>query len=58
MFFTVLTIFPEMFEPFWTHGIIRKAVEEHRIFVSAFNIRDYAEYRQQETDDMPYRAGN
>ena len=26
MDFTVLTIFPEMFEPLWNHGIIRRAV--------------------------------
>ena len=58
MNFAVLTIFPEMFEPFWAHGIIRKAIEEHRIFVSAVNIRDYAEDRHQVTDDRPYGGGN
>ena len=58
MFFTVLTIFPEMFDPFWAHGIIRKAIEEQTIFASATNIRDYAEDRHQVTDDRPYGGGS
>jgi tRNA (guanine37-N1)-methyltransferase len=58
MFFTVLTIFPEMFDPFWAHGIIRKAIEEQMIVTSAINIRDYAENRHQVTDDRPYGGGS
>ena len=58
MFFTVLTIFPEMFDPFWAHGIIRKAIEEQKILTSAINIRDYAEDRHQVTDDRPYGGGS
>jgi tRNA (guanine37-N1)-methyltransferase len=58
MFFTVLTIFPEMFDPFWSHGIIRKAIEEQKIFTSAINIRDYAADRHQVTDDRPYGGGS
>jgi tRNA (guanine37-N1)-methyltransferase len=58
MNFVVLTIFPEMFDPFWAHGIIRKAIEDQRIFASATNIRDYAEDRHQVTDDRPYGGGS
>ncbi len=58
MKFVVLTIFPEMFDPFWAHGIIRKAIEDQRIFGSAINIRDYAEDRHQVTDDRPYGGGS
>jgi tRNA (guanine37-N1)-methyltransferase len=58
MFFTVLTIFPEMFGPFWAHGIIRKAIEDQKIFTSAINIRDYAADRHQVTDDRPYGGGS
>ena len=54
MHFTVLTIFPEMFDPFWAHGIIRKAIEEKKILTSTINIRDYAQNRHQVTDDRPY----
>ena len=58
MFFTVLTIFPKMFDPFWAHGIIRKAIEEKQILTSTINIRDYAQDRHQVTDDRPYGGGS
>ena len=58
MHFTVLTIFPEMFEPFWAHGIIRRAIEHKKIFTSTVNIRDYAQDRHQVTDDRPYGGGS
>lgn len=47
-----------MFDPFWAHGIIRKAIEEEKILASAINIRDYAEDRHQVTDDRPYGGGS
>ena len=58
MFFTVLTIFPKMFDPFWAHGIIRKAIEEKKILTSTINIRDFAQDRHQVTDDRPYGGGS
>ena len=58
MNFVVLTIFPEMFEPCWAHGIIRKAIEEQKIVASSVNNRDYAEDRHQVTDDRPYGGGS
>jgi tRNA (guanine37-N1)-methyltransferase len=58
MFFKVLTIFPEMFDSFWSHGIIRRAIERQKIFASAENIRDYALDRHQVTDDRPYGGGS
>lgn len=58
MKFVVLTIFPEMFDPFWAHGIIRKAIEEKKILTSTINIRDYAQDRHQVTDDRPYGGGS
>jgi len=58
MFFTVLTIFPEMFDSFWNHGIIRRAIEHKKILAAAVNIRNYAEDRHQVTDDRPYGGGS
>jgi tRNA (guanine37-N1)-methyltransferase len=58
MQFTILTIFPDMFDLFWKHGIIRRAIENKKIFTSAVNIRDYAEDRHQVTDDRPYGGGS
>jgi tRNA (guanine37-N1)-methyltransferase len=47
-----------MLEPFWAHGIIRRAIEHKKIFTSAVNIRDYARDRHQVTDDRPFGGGS
>lgn len=57
MNFVVLTIFPEMFNPFWEHGIIRRAIDRNKIRVSAIDIRDFAEGKHHVTDDRPYGGG-
>jgi tRNA (guanine37-N1)-methyltransferase len=58
MNFIALTIFPEMFIPFWEHGIIKRAIEQNKICAAAINIRDYAEGRHRVTDDRPYGGGS
>jgi tRNA (guanine37-N1)-methyltransferase len=58
MKFVVLTIFPEMFDPFWEHGIIRRAIDQNKIFASTLNIRDFAKDKHRVTDDRPYGGGS
>ena len=57
MRFTVLTIFPDLFQSFWEHGIIRRAVLNGRIVADVLNIRDFAAGRHRVTDDTPYGGG-
>lgn len=47
-----------MFDPFWEHGIVRRAIENHIIRVSAISIRNFTEDRHQVTDDRPYGGGS
>ncbi len=47
-----------MFESFWAHGIIRRALDQNKIATTAINIRDYATDRHQMTDDRPFGGGN
>ncbi len=54
----VLTLFPDMFDAFWSHGIMRKAVEQGSIVAAAMNIRDFALDRHHVTDDRPYGGGS
>ncbi len=58
MNFVVLTIFPEMFDPFSKHGIIRRAIENEKIGIAAVNVRDFTRDRHQATDDKPYGGGS
>ena len=54
----VLTLFPEMFDAFWSHGIMRKAVEQGQITAAALNIREFTSDRHHVTDDRPYGGGS
>ena len=57
MNFIVLTIFPEMFNPFWDHGIVHKGISCNKIAASTINIRDFGKGRHRVTDDRPYGGG-
>ncbi len=58
MNYSILTIFPEMFQLFLKHGIIGRAVAKQQINVTVFNIRDFATDKHQVTDDRPYGGGS
>jgi tRNA (guanine37-N1)-methyltransferase len=53
----VLTLFPELFDPFWNHGIIRRAVQGRKIIPATIDIREHAQGRHRVTDDRPYGGG-
>ncbi len=57
MDYSVLTIFPDMFDTFWAHGIVRRAIEHGKVSAGTVNIRDYAKGRHRVTDDRPYGGG-
>lgn len=57
MNFFVLTIFPELFDSFWEHGIIYRAIKSHIISPNIINIREFAEGRHKAVDDRPFGGG-
>lgn len=57
MRYRVLTIFPELFEPFWSTGIVGRAKAAGRVDAEAVDIRDYAADRHRTVDDRPYGGG-
>ena len=57
MDFIILTIFPELFNPFWNHGIIKRAIDRKKITASAINIRNFAKGKHRVTDDRPFGGG-
>lgn len=58
MNFVVLTIFPELTDPFFENGMIKKAIESGIITGSSVNIRDFAPGKHKVTDDKPYGGGS
>jgi len=57
MHFDVLTIFPQLFEPFRTVGVLGKAVERGVVGIEAHDLRDWADNKWRQIDDEPYGGG-
>ncbi|MCB2216761.1 tRNA (guanosine(37)-N1)-methyltransferase TrmD [Desulfofustis glycolicus] len=57
MIFSVLTIFPDLFDSPLRDGIVGKAIGERKISVDLVNIRQFATDRHATTDDRPYGGG-
>ncbi len=57
MKFTVLTLFPELFEMYLSQTIIQRAKESRTIGYDIVNIRDYSTNRHGQMDDIPFGGG-
>ena len=53
----VLTLFPQVFEPFLGTSIVGRAFERGLIDVQTVNIRDFAKDRHRSADDRPFGGG-
>ena len=58
MRFQILTIFPELFEPFAERGMIGRACEKGLIQLECTQLRDFAINAQGQIDDTPYGGGS
>jgi tRNA (guanine37-N1)-methyltransferase len=57
MRFDIITLFPELFGPFLTCGVTRRAYESGRVDVRLWNLRDYAQGNYRRVDDRPFGGG-
>ena len=57
MRFDVITLFPELFEPFLKSGVTRRAYETGLVIVRLWNLRDFAEGNYRRVDDRPFGGG-
>ena len=55
--FDVITLFPELFEPFFAQGINRRAFETKQVDVRLWNPRDFADGNYRRVDDRPFGGG-
>ncbi|MBN1512074.1 MAG: tRNA (guanosine(37)-N1)-methyltransferase TrmD [Phycisphaerae bacterium] len=53
----VLTLFPEVFEPFLRSSIVGRAVSSGLVEIGLTNIRDFAHDRHKSVDDTPFGGG-
>lgn len=57
MTFTVLSLFPEIVDAFFSASIMAKAVERGVVRYGSVNIRDFAFDKHRKCDDAPYGGG-
>jgi tRNA (guanine37-N1)-methyltransferase len=57
MRFDVVTLFPELFAPFLTSGVTRRAYEGGQVDVQLTNPRDFASGTYRRVDDRPFGGG-
>ena len=57
MRFDVITLFPELFAPFLTSGVTRRAFESGLVNVKLWNPRDFADGNYRRVDDRPFGGG-
>ncbi|HMS27243.1 MAG TPA: tRNA (guanosine(37)-N1)-methyltransferase TrmD [Burkholderiaceae bacterium] len=57
MRFDIITLFPELFAPFLSIGITRRAYESKQIDVRMWNPRDFADGTYRRIDDRPFGGG-
>jgi len=53
----ILTIFPELFEPFLRTSLVGRAVEDGLFEVTVHDLREFTEDRHRSVDDEPYGGG-
>ena len=56
MIFSILTLFPEMFDSI-NKSIIGKAIENNLIKINLVNIREFSKDKHKKVDDTPYGGG-
>lgn len=57
MVVSILTLFPEIFQPFLTTSIIGRAQNKKLLKIRLINIRDYGKGKHKQVDDRPYGGG-
>ncbi len=53
----IITIFPDIFNAYFSEGILRRAIQNGIVEVKVHNLRDYTTDRHKTVDDYPYGGG-
>src|ERR1700675_5081159 len=57
MRFDVLTLFPEIFQGYFTQSILKLALDKGLVEIHLWNIRDWATGKHRSVDDRPFGGG-
>jgi tRNA (guanine37-N1)-methyltransferase len=57
MKFDIITIFPKIFDSYFSESILKRAGERGHIKITIHNLRDFAEGKHKKVDDRPFGGG-
>jgi tRNA (guanine37-N1)-methyltransferase len=57
MHIDILTLFPKMFEGFFSESILKRAIDKKLVEITLHNIRDYSTDKHRRVDDYPFGGG-
>ncbi|MDR3215685.1 MAG: tRNA (guanosine(37)-N1)-methyltransferase TrmD [Bacilli bacterium] len=57
MRFKILTLFPDLINSFKNHSIIKRALDNNKIFIETIDFREYSTNKHHKVDDTPYGGG-
>ena len=57
MTFHIITIFPKIFDSYFSESIVRRAREKKLVDIKIHNLRDYTADKHKTVDDTPYGGG-
>tara|TARA_B100000900_G_scaffold316026_1_gene274953 strand:- start:334 stop:1074 length:741 start_codon:yes stop_codon:yes gene_type:complete len=55
--FNILTVYPEFFDSFNNHGLVKKGLEKKLIDINVFNLRDFTNDKHNRVDFKTYGGG-
>jgi len=55
--FDVLTLFPDIFQGYFTQSILNLAIQRGLVEINLWNIRDWAQGKHKSVDDRPFGGG-
>jgi len=53
----IISVVPELMESFFSHSILKRAVEKQLLTVNLYNLRDYTNYKHGQVDDYQFGGG-
>ena len=53
----IISLFPEFFDAFFTHSIIKRALQANRLDMNVTNPREFSHSKHGQVDDTPYGGG-
>ncbi len=57
MRFDVLTLFPDLFQGYFTQSLLKLAIDRGLVDIKVWNIRDWAKGKHKSVDDRPFGGG-